>query len=133
MAKDYKETAAIKIIVGTLLKSQREDKGIMQKDIAEKLQIKNPNQVSMIESGRAGITKDTIISFLNQYHFTHQEMVAIVYKYLPEMWDFGFLCAKIIGHFKETEQIAIDKLEKTFEEMLVSHGLEHMLKLLHDS
>ena len=72
--------------IGTVLKEQREQLGLSQQDIAERLNYKNYNYISMLENGRSSIPVKRLYDIFNAYEFDKGHFVIFVKKLLPEVW-----------------------------------------------
>ena len=72
---------------GYILKKKREEMGRSQTDIANLLNLKNYNYISMLETGRSNIPTKKITSFITNYGFEQKYIKAFIKKIEPDIWD----------------------------------------------
>jgi transcriptional regulator with XRE-family HTH domain len=96
------------IIIGNILKEQRESQGLSQIDIAHELGYKNYNYISMLENGRSNIPVKRVIDILKAYKFDDSVGPVFIKKLLPNVWE-------IISYWIEHEKnipTTKDEMEK---------------------
>lgn len=75
------------IIVGNILKEQRESQGLSQIDVAMELGYKNYNYISMLENGRSNIPAKRIMDIIRVYKFEDSVIPVFIKKLLPNVWE----------------------------------------------
>jgi transcriptional regulator with XRE-family HTH domain len=75
------------IIVGNILKEQRESQGLSQIDVAMELGYKNYNYISMLENGRSNIPVKRVMDIVRAYKFEDSVIPVFIKKLLPNVWE----------------------------------------------
>lgn len=90
-----------RIIVGGLLKRAKLENGAVHREIAIELGLRNPNFLSMIESGRYAVPKKRLIDVGIAYRLQRMEILAIVKLTSPDLWQTVRCCTQQIGMAKD--------------------------------
>ncbi len=114
------------MVIGNLLKAKREDEGLSQSDVADKLEYKNYNMISIIESGRANLPLKRISDFVRVYGFDKIDSAIFLKKLHPEVWDsfMGITEEK----FKTSKEFN-EEIDVKFKKYLKDYHIQGFLKL----
>jgi len=119
------KTKAAHIIVGSLLKTHREEQGITQKDIATDLELRHSNFVSMFESGKTPVPLGKLTQVLRAYQMPKNLLPAILKSTNLEAYN---LLTDILEARKDliglSKKEINEKIDKEMKDTLVAYGLE---------
>lgn len=97
--KKYEQNS--RVMVGALLKRAKLESGSVHREIAIELGLRNPNFLSMIESGRYAVPKKRLIDVGVAYRLPRLEILAIVKLTAPDLWETVGCCTQLIGMAKD--------------------------------
>ncbi len=121
------------IIIGSILKEQRESQGLSQADIAAALDYKNYNYISMLENGRSNIPVKRAMDILRAYRLD-DSVAAVFIKYLlPAVWEvlcFWVEVEKDVPTDKDKMSQYSKKVDARFIKLLDDFNLESYKPLI---
>jgi len=119
----------IHVAIGALLKAKREESGQPQIEIANRLNYRNKNLISMIESGRANLPIKRIGNFAVAYGFLPGEVLVFIKSLMPEVWS-AFIMGLGAKEGEETSKKLDEETTKTFEKLMKRYELSQYLNHL---
>lgn len=112
------------VVIGKILKANREANGDTQLNIATKLGYRNVNFIYLIEQGRANIPVSKILDIVSAYSVDRHFGLAIVKHLHPDIWTLFKAMAKWshkeMKNFSEFEK----KIDQAYIEKAKEQGLE---------
>lgn len=118
--------------IGTVLKEQRESIKLSQQDVANKLNYKNYNYISMLENGRSSIPVKRLHDIFNAYQFDKEVFAVFVKRLLPDVWEVMMQVTekeKLPSTKDDIEKFEVE-IDQRFKQLLMKFGLEKYSNLI---
>lgn len=129
-AKDAKLTDAIKkgdniVIIGELLKRQRESLQLSQREIGDKVGYRNYNFISMLENGIHNLPIAKIPGIVKAYKLEPVFMGVFVKYLYPEIWE----VFRTLRQELATQHMTIEDINELFESKFKTKLAEFRIKI----
>jgi transcriptional regulator with XRE-family HTH domain len=110
--------------IGAYLKKAREEKNLSQKSVAERLNYRNINFISMIESGVSKIPVGKIVEFVNAYQLPPYFGFVIIREVYGDIWRAMIETEKVTPQFENLSLGELDKkMAALYKKELKKYGI----------